>query len=517
MNPLKTIGAICAMLLFAACSSIKTGSHRNDGKIEIVLVQVNDVYEISPIRNEEIGGLARVATLKKQYQQTNPNTLLIMAGDFLSPSIYNKMKLQGKPVIGKQMVEAMNTAGFDLAGFGNHEFDLDEADLQERINESSFQWVSSNSFQIKNGKEQSFQKISGSSAIPLPTYVIRTLKDADGTTARVGFIGINIPKTKKKYVAYQNPLSAATTIYNKIKDSCDAIVAITHQELEQDIQLAKQLPALAAIIGGHEHDMRFEKVGNVYITKAHSNAVNAYVVKLQIDTKSRTVITPKPELKELDNKIAFDNATSNVVNKWWSVVDTAYGALGFNSREILLKDGAPFDARDSVISITSSNFTKLICTAMAEACPDADATLFNAGSIRVDEMLMPPITQYTIMRAMPYGGSIRQADITGKLLIQVLEAGKKNSTTGGFLQYSSTLSFSNGKWLIHGKPIDEKQAYKIALNDFLIEGQEQNLGFLNEKNYEVYRLYNKQTSPQNPQSDIRLAVIKYMERMNGKL
>ncbi len=517
MNPLRTITAICAILLFTACSSVKTGGRRNDGKIEIVLVQVNDVYEISAIRNGEAGGLPRVATLKKQYLQTNPNTLLLMAGDFLSPSIYNRMKVQGKAVIGKQMVEAMNTAGFDLVGFGNHEFDLDEADLQERINESKFQWVSSNSFQVKNGKEQPFQKISGTSASPIPTYVIRTVKDADGTTARIGFIGINIPKTKKKYVAYQNPLSAATTIYNTIKDSCDAVVAITHQELDQDVQLAKQLPGLAAIIGGHEHDMRFEKVGNVYITKAHSNAVNAYVVKLQIDTKTRTVTTPRPELKALDNNIAFDDATNSVVNKWWSVVDTSYGSLGFNYKEVLLRDGAQLDARDSVISITSSNFTKLICTAIEDACPDADAALFNAGSIRVDEMLVPPITQYTIMRSMPYGGAIRQADITGKLLIQVLEAGKKNSTTGGFLQYSSSITSANGKWMIHGKPIDDKQAYKIALNDFLIDGQEQNLGFLNPKNYEVYRLYNKQTSPQNPQSDIRLAVIKYLEKMNGKL
>jgi len=119
---------------------------RDDGKIDVVFVQVNDVYEIAPLEGGKTGGMARVATLKKEYLKANPNTFLIMAGDFLSPSVYNSLKYNGERIRGQQMVESMNAAGMDYAIFGNHEFDITESELQKRINESSFQWISSNTF-----------------------------------------------------------------------------------------------------------------------------------------------------------------------------------------------------------------------------------------------------------------------------------------------------------------------------------------------------------------------------------
>ena len=51
------------------------------------------------------------------------------------------------------MVDVMNTAGVNLAVFGNHEFDISEADLQKRINESNFTWVSSNTFHKKGDRK----------------------------------------------------------------------------------------------------------------------------------------------------------------------------------------------------------------------------------------------------------------------------------------------------------------------------------------------------------------------------
>ena len=61
-----------------------------------------------------------------------------MAGDFLSPSVFNTLQYNGERVRGRQMVEAMNAAGTNIAVFGNHEFDITEGELQQRINESEF-------------------------------------------------------------------------------------------------------------------------------------------------------------------------------------------------------------------------------------------------------------------------------------------------------------------------------------------------------------------------------------------
>src|SRR5690349_14700268 len=83
---------------------------KDDGKISINFVQVNDVYEIAPLSGGKEGGIARVATLKKKWLHENPNTLLVISGDFVSPSVYNSLQYEGKAIRGKQMVEALNAA-----------------------------------------------------------------------------------------------------------------------------------------------------------------------------------------------------------------------------------------------------------------------------------------------------------------------------------------------------------------------------------------------------------------------
>src|SRR5450432_4627365 len=108
----------------------------------ICLLQLNDVYEIGPLNQGRIGGMARVATLVKQHE-ARYQTFVVLAGDFVSPSVIGTTKIDGQKVNGRQMVDIMNKAGVDLVTFGNHEFDIPDSDLQQRINESQFAWVSS--------------------------------------------------------------------------------------------------------------------------------------------------------------------------------------------------------------------------------------------------------------------------------------------------------------------------------------------------------------------------------------
>ena len=81
-----------AFVLFVSCSPTKNSSTRDDRKIEVNFVQINDVYEIAPLSGGREGGMARVATLKKKYQQKNPNSFLVISGDFISPSVYNSLQ-----------------------------------------------------------------------------------------------------------------------------------------------------------------------------------------------------------------------------------------------------------------------------------------------------------------------------------------------------------------------------------------------------------------------------------------
>jgi 2',3'-cyclic-nucleotide 2'-phosphodiesterase (5'-nucleotidase family) len=114
------------------------------GVVEVTLLQLNDVYEIGPVEGGRSGGLARVATLRQRLLAENRHTFTVLAGDFLSPSALGTAKVGGQALAGKQMVAVLNALGLDLVTFGNHELDVKEPQLLERLAESRFRWTSAN-------------------------------------------------------------------------------------------------------------------------------------------------------------------------------------------------------------------------------------------------------------------------------------------------------------------------------------------------------------------------------------
>jgi 2',3'-cyclic-nucleotide 2'-phosphodiesterase (5'-nucleotidase family) len=505
--------SIIILLSTASCNITRRGATKDDGRITVNFLQINDVYEIAPLSGGKEGGMARIATLKKQSLQKNPNTFLIIAGDFLSPSVYNSLKYEGKAIRGKQMVEAMNSAGMDYAIFGNHEFDIKESELQDRINESDFQWISSNTFHKINDSILRFVKTQNEVNSSFPETFIKTITDADGTTAKIGFIALTLPFNKAGYVTYTNPLATAKKLYNQLKDSVDAVVAITHQAMEDDEILAQQIPGLAMIIGGHEHDGHFKKIGNIYITKALANAKSAYSIDLTIN-KKRHKIKVAPKLEMVNETIALDSATNAVVQKWQTIAANSYASLGFNAGEVVLKTADPLDARETEIRSHPTDFTRMVVKSLEEAAPKADVVLMNAGSIRLDDILQMPVTQYDIIRSLPFGGGIREVDMKGTLLIQVLNQGKNNVGTGGFLLYNDSLQFDKNQnaWILNSHTIDPQKIYRVALTEFLLTGGEANLGFLTPDNPGIVKVYDIETAVGNPLADVRIAIINYLKK-----
>ena len=184
-------------------------------------MQLNDVYEIAPIQAGEFGGMARVETLHQHLLQENKNTLLVMAGDFLNPSLLGTLKVDNERVYGRQMIEVMNAMKFDLVAFGNHEFDLSQNDLQKRLNESHFPWISSNVKLVSEKDTVSFYKEKNGVKIPLQDTFIKEFEDGDGTKIKIGFISVCIPSNPKDYVIYENMFAKARASYSAIKDSVD--------------------------------------------------------------------------------------------------------------------------------------------------------------------------------------------------------------------------------------------------------------------------------------------------------
>ncbi|MCU0393942.1 MAG: bifunctional metallophosphatase/5'-nucleotidase [Thermoflexibacter sp.] len=475
-------------------------------KQEVILLQINDVYEIAPLSNGTVGGLARVATLYKELKAKNPYTYMVHAGDFLNPSVIGTLRQEGKSIKGKQMVDVMNVMGVDYATFGNHEFDLDMEDLQKRIDESDFNWVIANAkyktaqditpfYRQKEGKKEFF-----------PNSVI--IKSGQ---IRIGLIGLML-FVDKPFLQIENQFQRAKEEYQRLKDSTDFVVALTHQSIEEDRELARQLPQLALIIGGHEHDNMNVSVGTTRICKADANAKTVYIHRFIYDSSTKK-LTVTSELKRIDESIPDEPMTAQVVEKWLKIADKSIREIGLNPTQQLMEAKEPLDGLESSVRNKNTNLTELISRAILQAAPNTLASIYNGGSIRIDDKIHGKVTEYDVLRILPFGGQIWEVEMKGALLKKILEAGKNNKGKGGFLHYEN-IKKKGKKWKIGGKKIKDNQYYTVAITDFLLTGKETNLEFLTEQNPEISKITKPNTNDKSDlRSDIRRAVVESMKKI----
>ena len=186
---------------------------------------MNDVYSMVPI--DGLGGLARVATLKQQLAAAGRTPFLVMAGDFLSPSVASSV------FKGEQMIAALNAAGLDLATLGNHEFDFGDDVLIQRMREARFEWVVSNVIDTNTG-----QPIGG--AAP---YLVKTFG-----ALKVGFLGLcldtdEITPDKLKHTRIVDPIAAAGQYLPVLKrEGATVIVAVTHLAFADRPRAGREVP-----------------------------------------------------------------------------------------------------------------------------------------------------------------------------------------------------------------------------------------------------------------------------------
>ncbi|WP_439127767.1 bifunctional metallophosphatase/5'-nucleotidase [Polaribacter sp.] len=480
---------------------------KDDHKIDFTFLQINDVYEIAPIQGGEFGGMARVETVHQELLQQNPNTLLFLAGDFLNPSLLGTIKVDGERVKGKQMVEVMNAMNFDLVAFGNHEFDVSQKELQKRLNESNFPWISANVKLKTNAAAIPFYKEKNGQKETLGETFIKELTDEDGTKIKIGFISVCIPSNPKEYVEYGNMFVKARASYAAIKDSVDVVFGLTHVKIANDKRIAKLIPDLPLIMGGHEHTNMKHQVGSVTITKADANAKTAYIHRISYDkkTKKTKVIS---ELKEINSSVKEDEKVAVIVNKWQYILDDKIKDVIDNPSEIIYNAKTPLDGRDKPIRSKQTNLGQVITAAMSFAFNDkVDAALVNGGSIRIDDQLSGNITPVDIFRVLPYGGDIVKVTIKGRLLKRVLDYGQLAAGTGAYL-HRHNITLQGKDWLIAREKINPNKTYTVAFSDYLLKGFD--IPFLSDKNKEVFSVYHPKESELG--YDIRKAVVAYLKQ-----
>lgn len=480
--------ALLAVLLLTGAARAETVAPAT-----VTFVHLNDVYEIQPIEGGKYGGPARWATAIKQLKQTAAPVIVTLGGDYLSPSALGTAKIDGQALAGRQMVDVLNAVGVDWVTFGNHEFDVSEAAFRAHLKQGRFRLVSSN---VTDAEDRPFAGVATSMVVPV---------EIGGRTIRIGVIGITIDSTAKPWVRYLDGIQAARHEVDTLKGRTDAIVALTHLPLALDAQLLQAVPEIDLALGGHEHEnwlmLRGPQLAPV--VKADANGRTLAIASMSFGAPGARP-TVAVRWQAMDERVAADPAVAAVAQRWTEAGFAAFRSQGFAPEAVVATTTEPLDGREATVRNRAGRLTDLIAEAMAHAAGAVDLALFNAGSVRIDDVLPAgSITEYDVIRVLPFGGKIVTADLEGGLLARVLDVGLANQGLGGYLHAWGVQRVGEG-WQVGGQPLRAGQHYRVALADFLLSGGEINLGFLKRENPQVRDV--------RELGDIRKAVIVELTR-----
>jgi len=447
--------ALAVFFIFVALLPL-SAQQKPDCTVRVTLLQVNDVYQFAPVDQGTRGGLARLLTMKKAIQKESPNTLFLLSGDTISPSV------ESITYKGAQMIDAWNTAQLDYSTLGNHEFDFGPDVLRQRMQESKFKWLAANVIDKKTGKPFG----------DTPAYAVR---EFDGV--RVAIFGLTLEETRVTSrpgpdVDFLNPCDTARKLVAEIHATgIKTVVALTHLSMGEDKQVAR-CSGVDVIIGGHEHTLLESSSGGAPIFKMTADARELGQIDLNISKDTGAVESIDWKIIPVNERVPEDPQ--------FAAVNRKYGALLKELARVVGRTGVDLDARSAVGRNQETNVGDLIADAFRFSTR-SDVGLMNGGSIRADEIIKAGLlTRRDILSILPFKNKVIKVEVTGATLRQVLEHGVARSAEdaepGRFPQVSGIRFTFDGRrpagsriidLSINGRPLDEKKIYTLATSDYV--------------------------------------------------
>jgi 5'-nucleotidase len=434
-----------------------------DCPVRVTLLQVNDVYQFVPVERGKEGGLARVSTLRKQIMRESPHTLLLLAGDTISPSV------ESITYRGAQMIDAWNAVGLDYSVLGNHEFDFGPDVLLERMRESKFGWLGANVLDARTGKTFG----------DTPPFVIREFG-----AVKVGLFGIVLPETKTTSspgpnVEFRDACETARAVIPQIEAAgAKTVVALTHLSLAEDKRLARCAPGIDIIIGGHEHTLLQSSAAGVPIFKMTADGREMGRFDLNVDPATGEVESIDWRVIPVNETIAEDPAFAPVLAKYGARLKELAAVVGQTSVEL--------DARSAENRTRETNIANFVADAFRRAAR-ADVALVNGGSIRADAIISPgPVMLRDVLSILPFNNELVKIGVTGRTLRQALEHGVSRTAPGAepgrFPQVSGVRYVFDARRpagdrvtevTVNGQALDPKRTYTLATTRYVAEGGDQ--------------------------------------------
>ena len=454
MKKILSLVLALAMMLCAFAPAMAEGAL--EGKL--VILHTNDIHGRA-VADDASFGYARIAQLKKNLQAQGAEVILMDAGDFS----------QGTPLVnlgyGKNAVEFMNAAGYDIATLGNHEFDWGSDNMEQNMANAKFAVVCANLTRAADG-----------------TTVFPASKIYETAIGKVGVFGLDTPETmtkthpdKVKGISFAQGEElfavAAAQVAELEAAGCDLIVCLGHLGEDDEstgnrsIDLLEKVTGIDLFIDGHSHTTIDGGVMNGETLRTstgnYAEAIG-YVVAEKVTEEETTSIALTAGLwtiaendeaaMMLGNGIAIDEEVAAVVNTMNDAVEAELSAT-FAKTEVLLDGNRAPGVRTQETNLGDFAADSILWAAKQALGEDkVDAALTNGGGIRAS-IEIGDVTMKDMKTVFPFGNEVATLTITGAELLEALEAATFSTpeAIGAFPQVAgieftidTTVAYENG-------------------------------------------------------------------------
>jgi 5'-nucleotidase / UDP-sugar diphosphatase len=447
-----------AVGLIVVAAGLALSPRAHAAPVHVSILHFNDAYDIAPASGE--GGWAEAATLIRAERARQINTVVTYGGDLISPSFMSSLTQ------GQQMIALMNQIGVDYAAFGSHDFDFGPEVLAERIGESKFVWLATNT-----------RDAAGKPFAGVPPIAIRRVGPAT-----LGFFALLTPGTATESspgpgIIFLPPESAAAEAVKTLRAAgVDVVIALTHESLAADQALASAVSGIDLILGGDEQGAVATQEHGVPILKGGLNAETIVSVDLAIDKPASGPLQLSTRYRLLPTSGVKPNAAVA------ARIATYKEEFDQRLAEPVATLSTELDSRLATVRGAESSMGDVIADAMLDAT-HADAAIMNGGGIRGNRLYAAGsiLMRKDIHRELPFANTVVLIELSGSALLRALENGVSQvaQQVGRFPQIAGlSFSFDPGKpagkrvskAMIAGVPVDPKKLYKLATNDYLARG-----------------------------------------------
>lgn len=273
MTIVRRISTSATLLLLALLASSSAASAEPD----LVILHINDTHGrmLAGDREGNVPGVApRLAVMVAEARKAHPGRVLLThSGDIVS-----KAGPLTRHTGGVANIRIMNQIGFDVLTPGNGEFYFGMRNLIRAQGVADFPVIHANAIQVDSG---------------LPFLAPYTVREVNGL--KVGILGLGIVRMNDaiaRDVSMGDPIEEARKHLPRLREQSDIVILLCHLGYARDHEVAKTLPGVDLVVGGHSHSMLKEPVEvkgvdgrTVYIAQA--GVMGAFLGRLDIQVNKR--------------------------------------------------------------------------------------------------------------------------------------------------------------------------------------------------------------------------------------